>query len=365
MKKFITVAFCLVACFCLNGCNLLPQAAPSPASSESVAETLATDAPAASEAEQTGPTAAEISDVRHGFFVKSAEGSFLPLVDKMPENNTTINDTIVYTGSFFWCTPEVFDSIPRVKTNESDLVYFQDYSDPFLNSPLVLERLEDKGFTFGITFHQTAVAAAEEATGETTVATETSAAAENLPLLGNIKNPLYLQYATIFPGSSAEQVFAGQLDLDAYVFTKINDDAFKPDSIPFYKTSFYNMLTKNTKTPDLADTFKEKSEDGATGVLENLDAGAPYTLHGFKGTTPVAIELTADVRCLTPVYPYIPLDTLQSYLMPEDLSARFCKVVLPDTLVEGYYILNGTTIFYLENGVTEEEAAAATTAPAA
>jgi hypothetical protein len=344
---------------------MLPQPAPAPAPSESIIDSLPTEAPTTA-AEQTGPTAAEVSDVRHGFFVKTADNSFVPLANKNPETNTSISETIVRTGSFVWFSPEDFDAIPRVKPDESDLVYFQDYQDAFLNAPLVLERLKDKGYTFGITFHQDAPVTATapgETTTETTVASETTAADANLPLVGNIKNPLMIEFPTIFPGSSAEAFFAGQLDNDAYIFTKIDDTEFKKDSIPFYKHAFFNQLTNNTKTPDNVDTLKDSSKTGTTGVLEGLE-NKEYTLHGFKGTTPVAVTLKADVRCLTPVYPYLPLDTLKSYLMPEDLSERFCKVNLPDGLVEGYYILNGKMVVYLETGLSEEAAAAATVTPA-
>lgn len=351
MKKLITVAFCLVACFCLNGCNLLPQPAPVADPNDSIAETMVTEAAESSAAEQSGPTAAEVSDMSQGFFVKTADGSFVPLVNKTPEFNVSLPDTMIYTGQFMWCTDEVFESIPVVKTDESTLVYFQDSSNVLLNSPLVLERLTDKGYTIGITFYQPGAGdPTQETTVETTAATETEVAE---PTQKEIKSLLFFDYPMIFPGSSAAEVFAGELDLDAYVFTAIDTKPIEPNTIPPYTSSYFNSTTLSTKTPEGTDTLNTNLL-GASGVLENLVRGQEYTLDGYKGTTAVSIKMKADLRCMTPVFPFIPLNPLDAYILPEDLSEKYCTVKFPDDLVEGYYILNGSMVFYLENGVKEQ-----------
>ena len=330
MRKIFTVAICLIACLCLNGCSALNLAPPA------VTAVPTTGAPDSTEvaettAAETSPAAAAVSNVQQGFFVQSKDGTLTSLLERTPSMNSSIPDTMIYTGLFMWFRDDVVETIPTVEAGVTELVYLQDAE--IVYAPVVLERFEEKGYTFGITFGQAA--------GSTVIS---------------------IPDASIYPGTTAAEQFAGQTDLDAYFFEKIDGVAIAADSIKPYKQSYYDALRMATTVPEGDDTVMT-NEEGMIGVFEFLEKDKEYTLSGYKGTVPVEIKLKAELRCFTPVDPITHLDPLTAYTRSDSLDKTTAVVNLPADLPGGYYVLNGDFVFYYKSSVvaptTETEAPAA------
>jgi|GEM_PF-5385162 len=331
MRKLITVAICLVACFCLNGCSMLNLAQPNVTAVPTTEATEATEA-VETTAEEVGPTAAEITGVQQGFFVQNKSGDLTPLVLRTPDFKTSIPDTMVYTGLFLWFRDDVLETVPTVEAGVTELVYVQD-SD-IVYAPVVLERFEDKGYTFGITF-------------------------------GQLKDATNVQIpdAMIYPGTTAAEQFAGQNDLDAYFFNEIDGAPIAAGTIKPYKQAYYDALRMTTTVPEGEDTAIT-NEEGMNGIFESLVKDKEYTLSGFKGTVPVEIKLKAELHCFSPVDPITHLDPATAYTRSDSLDKIVAVVNLPADLPAGYYVLNGDFVFYYKSSVvapttTETEAPAA------
>lgn len=177
--------------------------------------------------------------------------------------------------------------IPTISDDNTYLIYINDTTP--LNQDIVLEKMADSGYTFGMTFSEI----------------------ENSDYVG-------LSNMKMFSGSDAEKVFKGLSNTGAYTLTEINEYPF---------TSSYI---------------------GQNGFITGLEKDAYYKMVGYKGTDYVEYVVKADTHIYTSTS-VINLSASSAYGLTK---SGYAVVKLPGNMDAGLYCINGEGVFiYNKKGV--------------
>lgn len=188
--------------------------------------------------------------------------------------------------------------IPTIADDNTYLIYINDTAP--LNQDIVLEKMADTGYTFGITFSEI----------------------ENSEYIG-------LHESKIVNGSDAETAFKGLSNTGAYTLTEINEYPF---------TSSYI---------------------GQNGFITGLEKNAYYKMVGYKGTEYVEFVVKADTHIYTSTS-VLNLTASSAYGLTK---SGYAVVQLPGNMESGLYCINGSGVFFYDKNGTAQPAEATTGTP--
>ena len=221
-----------------------------------------------------------------GFYTQDNDG-FHPLYRDNANFSKSPTAKDILASRYLWEVDED-QLIPVITKDKGYLVYVNSSSS--LTTDIVLEKMQDNGYTLGVTFNDRA----------------------NSDFIGIGK-------AKTCIGSNAQTVFKDLVSSDAYSFEEINGVALS-------KT----MLDQN-------------------GLLVGLEQNARYKLSGYKGTAYKEFIMKADTHYFVS-NSFLTIKNADAFTLTK---FGYAVINLPSDLASGLYFVNGTGCFFYDADGTQ------------